>query len=221
VSEGVAPATVEELIRHRLSEALGGARGALETALPTAVFVIAWLVVKDLRVAVGLAAAIALVLAVVRVVQRGSLQHVLGSVAATGIAAWFSLRSGRAEDAFLPGILLSAGYAVAILVSIVTKWPAVGFLVGVADPRAQTDPFAWRRDRAVVAVCQRLTWVLLALYAVRLAVMVPLYLAGQVAALGVAKIVLGWPLWLGALALMGAMLVRGHTPLEREPESGS
>jgi hypothetical protein len=142
-------------------------------------------------------------------------------VAATGIAAWFALRSGRAEDAFLPGILLSAGYAVAILVSIVTKWPAVGFLVGVADPRAQTDPFAWRRDRAVVAVCQRLTWVLLALYAVRLAVMVPLYLAGQVAALGVAKIVLGWPLWLGALALMGAMLVRGHTPLEREPESGS
>jgi hypothetical protein len=52
------------------------------------------------------------------------------------------------------------------------------------------------------------------MYAVRVAVMGPLYFAGNVAALGVAKLVLGWPLWVAALAIMGAMLVRGNTPLE-------
>lgn len=210
------PATVEALIRHRLAVALGGARGAAETALPTVVFVAGWLLLHDLRLAVGLALGVAVVLGVVRLVQRGSLQHVLGAVLATGLAAWFALRSGRAEDAFLPGILLSAAYGAGTLLSILVRWPVVGFLVGVADPRAQTDPFAWRRDAAVVTVCQRLTWVLVGLYAVRLAVMVPLYLAGQVAALGVAKIVLGWPLWLAGLAVMGAMLVRGETPLARD-----
>ena len=49
----------------------------------------------------------------------------------------------------------------------------------------------------MVRVCSRLTWVLVAVYAVRLGLMVPLYLAGNVAGLGVAKIVLGLALWLG------------------------
>jgi hypothetical protein len=40
----------------------------------------------------------------------------------------------------------------------------------------------------------------------------PLYLAGNVAALGVAKIALGWPLWLAGVAIMGWMLLRGATP---------
>ncbi|GMA19503.1 DUF3159 domain-containing protein [Arsenicicoccus piscis] len=64
----------------------------------------------------------------------------------------------------------------------------------------------------MVRVCNRLTLVLVGLFAVRLLVAVPLYLAGQVAALGIAKIVLGWPLYLAAVGLMGAILVRGRTP---------
>ena len=64
----------------------------------------------------------------------------------------------------------------------------------------------------MVAVCSRLTLVLVALYAMRVAIMVPLYLAGNIAALGVAKIVLGWPLWIAAVAVMGLLLVRGSRP---------
>ena len=66
----------------------------------------------------------------------------------------------------------------------------------------------------MVRVCARLTWVLVATYAVRLSIMVPLYLAAEVAWLGVAKIALGWPLWVSSLAVMAWMLVSGHTPLE-------
>lgn len=211
-----AHATVEALIRERLATAVGGHRGAAEMALPTVVFITLWVLTHEVRPSVIAALVVAVVLGVVRLVQRSSLQHVLGAVVAAGIAAWFALRSGRAQDAFLPGILLSTGYGTAVLVSILARWPAVGFLVGLADPRAAEDPFAWRRDRAVVAVCQRLTWVLVGLYAVRLAIMVPLYLAGHVAALGAAKIALGWPLWLAALSIMATLLVRGETPLESD-----
>ena len=67
----------------------------------------------------------------------------------------------------------------------------------------------------------RLVLFLLALFAVlfviRLLIMVPLYLAGQVALLGVAKVVLGWPLWLAGVAVMGLMLVKGHTAPELDP----
>ena len=61
-------------------------------------------------------------------------------------------------------------------------------------------------------MCQRLTLCSSGLYAVRLAIMVPLYFAGEVAWLGVAKVALGWPLWVAAVAVMGWMLLRGETP---------
>ncbi len=209
--------TVEALIRHRLTVVLGGWRGSVETALPTVVFVIVWSVRDhDVRSAAVAAIAVALVLAAVRLVQRSSLQHVLGAVVATAIAAFFALRTGRAEDAFLPGILTSAGFLLGTLVSIFARWPVVGFLVGAGDPRAAEDPFGWRRDAGVVRVSSRLTWVLVGVYVVRLAVMVPLYLTAHVTLLGVSKVVLGWPLWVAALALMGWMLLAGHTPLEAD-----
>ncbi|MEO7269071.1 MAG: DUF3159 domain-containing protein [Knoellia sp.] len=218
VDEKSAAETVEELIRHRLSAALGGWRGSLETALPTIAFIALWSWRQDLKLAVWTALGVAVVLAVVRLVQRSSLQHVFGAVIATGLAAFFAMRSGKAEDAFLPGMLISGAYLVGTLVSILAKWPVVGFLVGAGDPRVADDPFGWRRDAGMVRVCSRLTWVLVAIYIVRLSIQIPLYLAAQVEALGVAKIVLGWPLWLGGVAVMGWLLVRGNTPQQLEPE---
>jgi hypothetical protein len=88
----------------------------------------------------------------------------------------------------------------------------IGFMVGAGDPRMAEDPFAWRRDPGLVSVCQRLTLVLVGLYAVRVAIMLPLYFAGEVAWLGVAKVALGWPAWVAAVAVMGWMLLRGETP---------
>ena len=204
--------TVEEVIRHRLSTALGGWRGSIESALPMVAFVVVWTWQKDIMTAVVTAGVLTAVLAVVAVVQRQSLQFILSAVFATAIAAFFALRSGRAEDAFLPGILTSAAWGVGTLVSVLVRWPVVGFMVGVGDPRMAEDPFAWRRDPGLVRVCQRLTMVLVALYAVRVAIMLPLYFAGQVAWLGVAKVALGWPAWVVAVAVMGWMLLRGQTP---------
>ena len=203
--------TVEQVIRHRLSTALGGWRGSLEAAAPMVAFVV-WTWQKDVMTAVVAAGVLTVVLAVVAVIQKQSLQFILSAVFATAVAAFFALRSGRAEDAFLPGILTSAAWGVGTLVSVLVRWPVVGFMVGAGDPRMAEDPFAWRRDPGLVRVCQRLTLVLVALYAVRVAIMLPLYFAQQVAWLGVAKVALGWPAWVVAVAVMGWILVRGNTP---------
>lgn len=211
--------TVESLIRERLSSALGGARGSFETALPTVAFVVAWSWRHDVKVAVGASVAIVLILLIVRLATRQTPRYVLTALFATAVAAFFALRSGKAEAAFLPGILLSAGYGFGSLLSILVRWPVVGFMVAAADPLIKQDPQAltpltsWRRDRGLVAVSQRLTMVLVLLFAVRVVIMFPLYLGGQVALLGVAKIALGWPAYLCALAVMGMILMRGKTPL--------
>ena len=81
------------------------------------------------------AAVVAVVLAAARLAQRQSVQYVFSSVVATALAAYFALRSGRAEDAFLPGIAINAAYAAGTLLSVLTRWPLVGFLVGAGTRR--------------------------------------------------------------------------------------
>lgn len=204
--------TVEQIIRRRISDALGGWYGSLETALPTVAFVITWLVADDVRTALIGAAVLLGVLAVVRGIVGGSWRFLFSAVFATALAAFFALRSGQAQDAFLPGILTSAVYGVGALVSIAARWPLLGFVVAIGDPKFAEEPTAWRRDKALVRVCTRLTWVLVALFVVRLAIMLPLYLAGEVAWLGVGRVVLGWPAYLLAVVVMGWLLAVGRTP---------
>lgn len=203
--------TVEQVVRHRLSEGVGGLRGSVEAALPTVAFVVVWQLTHVLTAALGAAAACVLAALVVRVAQRQTPRFALSSLAALAVAAFFALRSGRAEDAFLPGILYSCALLAVSLLSVLARWPMLGFVVGAANPEA---PFAWRDHPGVVRLCQRLTLVLAGLYAVRAAVMVPLYLADQVTWLGISKVALGWPLYLLAVAAMGAVLLRGRTPLD-------
>ena len=51
-------------------------------------------------------------------------------------------------------------------------------------------------------------------YTIRLIVQLPLFLTHQVLLLGIAKVVLGWPLLIAALAVIGLLLSRGRTPIE-------
>jgi hypothetical protein len=203
--------TVEEAVRVQLTKALGGARGVVEAAIPTIGFTVSWIVTKELKVSLGIGAGLAVALLVVRVAQKSTVQFVLNSIFGIAIAALFALRSGKAEDAFLPGILYNAGYAAVMLLSIAVRWPLVGFIIGSVTG----DPTAWHRDREIVRLCSRLTWLLLIPCLIRVAVQYPLYVAGHVAWLGAAKVVMGWPLQVAALAAMVWLLARGRTPLDR------
>jgi Protein of unknown function (DUF3159) len=110
----------------------------------------------------------------------------------------------------VPGMLYTAGVTALMLVSVVVRWPFVGFMVGATNPE---DPLAWRRNPAIVRLASRLSLILLLPGVLKLSVQIPLYLSGQVFWLGVSKIALGWPAYLGALAIGVLVLLRGHTPL--------
>lgn len=220
--------TVEEVVRKKLSEALGGVRGMLEAAVPTIAFTILFLVLHDLRLAIIVSVGCAGVLLLVRLVQKSSPQFVLNALFGIGLGALFAWRAARGggdagEQAlayFLPGLLYNLVYATVMVLTILIRWPLVGFIVGSV---AGGDPTAWRADRHVVRLCSRLTWLLALPCIVRVVTQAPIYLAGKngwwstdsaVAALGVSKLAMGWPLQIAALAAMVWVLARNSTPLE-------
>ena len=206
---GTVPATVEQLVRSRLAAALGGRRGMVEAAVPTVAFTLTWVSTHQLRLALGLSVALAVALLGVRLVQRQTPQFVLNSLFGIGLGAIFAMRSGEAADVFLPGILYNTVYGAVMVLSILVGWPVVGFLIGSVTG----DPTAWHRDRPVVRLCALLTWVLATPCILRVLVQYPLYVADRVGWLAVAKIAMGWPLQVAALAAMAYLLSRNATPL--------
>ncbi len=206
--------TVEQVVRAQLSKALGGVRGMLEAAVPTVGFTVSWVVTRDLPLALWLSGGLAVVLLIVRVVQRSTTQFVLNSLFGIAIAAVFALRSGEARDAFLPGLLYNGGYAVVLVFTVLIGWPLVGFIVGSVTG----DPTAWHRDKALVRLCSRLTLILALPCVLRVVVQYPLWAADQVALLGTAKVLMGWPLQILTLAGIVYLLSRNHTPVA-DPEA--
>jgi len=225
----VRPDTVEAVVRAQLSRALGGRRGMMEAAVPTITFTATYIGTKEIGLAIGLSLAAAVVMLVVRLAQRSSVQYVFNALVGIGVGTFFVWLGGRnGGDAsqqalayFVPGIIYNAGYTLAMVLSILARWPVVGFMVGsVAD-----DPLEWRRDPQIVRLCSQLTWVLVVPCVLRVLVQAPIYFAGRAAddadpyvtALGLAKVGMGWPLQLAALAVMVWLLARNRTPVDPDP----
>ena len=115
----------------------------VEAALPFVGFTVAWVGSRHLYLSLGIALGTALLLAVVRLVQRSSLKFVAQAVVPTAIAAIIATRTGRAEDVFLPGILYNGALAVVSLLTVAIRRPLIGFIVGAA----LEDPTGWIKDR--------------------------------------------------------------------------
>lgn len=176
-----------------LSNALGGWTGILDSGLPTAIFLLVFTVNGQvLQPALIAAVVTALVLAVIRVIRKKSLQQVISGLIGVAIAAWFSSRTGEAEDFFLPGILTNIAYGVGLLISVIVRHPLIGYLVGGLTG----DLTSWRSNPADLRFYRLVTLWWVGMFGFRVAVQLPLYLAGAVELLGTAKLVMGWPLYL-------------------------
>lgn len=190
IQESVADIRAEGLILER---AIGGWKGMIDTGLPTVVFVTVFaLGGRVLASALIAAVATGAVLAVWRLIRRQSLQQILTGFLGLAIAAAFSAWTGNAEDFFLPGLLTNVAYGTVFIVSILIGWPALGVAMGYLTG----DGTAWRKDQRLRRTYAAASWIWVAVFFVRLSVQAPMYLAGAVEPLGLARVIMGWPLFL-------------------------
>lgn len=197
--------------------AMGGWRGILESVLPSLAFVIIFTIrpeplILSLGVSVGLAA----VFTVVRLLQKSPPSAALGGLIAAVAAAALALWTGRGADNFVPGLITNAVYGSVILVSALIGWSLIGLAVGFLMGEGAT----WRSDRRKRRAYFWLGIAWAALFFARLAVQLPLYLAGDVTALGTLKLVMGLPLFAPLIAVTW-LVVRALHPRDPAREDAS
>ncbi len=200
--------------------ALGGLRGLAETILPGLVFLILFTFTTNVPLSIGCSVLVAVVFTVVRIIGKTPVTQAVAGLLGVGISAILALVTGRGEDNFLLGIWTNAAYAAALLASILVRWP----LIGLAAGYLMGDGIAWRSLRSRFRVMQALTFLWFLLFAARLVVQVPLYLAhtdAATSALALTKLLMGVPLY-APLLLVTWFVVRGQFPAtpKKTPAAG-
>lgn len=197
--------------------AMGGWRGILESVLPSLAFVILFTIRPEpLILALGVSVGLAAVFTIIRLLQKSPPSAAIGGLVAAAAAAGLALWTGRGQDNFVPGLITNAAYGTVLLISALIGWSLIGLAVGFL----MGDGTAWRRDRRKKRAFLWLGIAWSALFFARLAVQFPLYLAGEVTALGTLKLIMGLPLFAPMIAVTW-LVVRALYPRESDAESSS
>ena len=119
--------------RHLVLEQLGGWRGMIDSSLPTVAFIVAN-AVDGLRTGIWAALAAALLIFLLRLVRRESVQQAMSGLFAVAIAVAIAAFSGQARNFFAFGIVRNAVIAVVLLGSIPLRRPLVGVVAEFIAP---------------------------------------------------------------------------------------
>lgn len=196
----------EDVSARGILTAVGGVRGILETVVPALLYLATFVVTQDARTSVIAPAALAVLLVVIRLVQKQSVVTALSGAIGVAISVVTTLITGRGEDYFLPGFWINAAWALALIISVSVGWPLLGFVAGMFS----NDLTGWRKNRVVRRASMIASLIWLSLFVLRLIVQVPMYLTGDVASLGVARLVMGTPLF--ALVVLVTWLLFRNIP---------
>ena len=156
---------------HPLAHLIGGWRGALESIVPPAAFIVTYIASGDsIAWAVGVAVAIGVVFAAWRMAEGKRPTRVLGGLLVVVISAYIAAKTGSAAAFFWPRVLVNLASALAFAISIFVRWPLIGVIVG---PMVGTR-MRWRSDPALVRGYSLATWLWVALCLIRAGILIPL-----------------------------------------------
>lgn len=172
-----------------LLEQMGGVPGIIASTIPVAVFVVAN-VLFSLQPAIIAAVVAGVLIAVYRIVRKQPLQPAISGLLGVGLAAFIASRTGEARGFYLPGLITSAAFGLAFLVSVLVRWP----LAGVVWHGINGDGQGWRRNPALLRAYTWATLLWTLVFASRVVLQGLLYGANEETWLGVARLAMGYPL---------------------------
>ncbi|MEH0110015.1 DUF3159 domain-containing protein [Tersicoccus sp. MR15.9] len=181
--------------------AIGGPRGIVEAVLPGLVFLVVFTFARSLTPALISAIVVAVAFTVWRLIERRPVVQALSGLVGVVICALFADVSDQPLNYYVPGFWTNVVSVVVLVASVLARWPLVGLVFGLL----RSEGNDWRQVPARARVYTRATWMLAAMFALRLVVQFPLYLAGNLVALGTTRLLMGVPLY--ALTLWVAWMI--------------
>ncbi|HBC8576595.1 TPA: DUF3159 domain-containing protein [Corynebacterium striatum] len=194
--------TEQEEVEPTLLEQMGGLSGLVSATLPVVVLIPVnnvWGLVPALLAALG----VAVLIAVWRIIRKETLQPAISGLLGVGICAAIAWFTGDAKGYFLYGIWMSLVLFVVAAASILLRWPLVGVIwkgINGEDMRWRTVVKA-RRSYAIATA----GWAVI--FLARFLVQNAIYNADNTTALGVVRILMGWPLT-GLVTILTVWMVR-------------
>lgn len=193
---------------EQMAQQLGGWRGLIESGIPVAVFVLVnvvlgWVLAESqtrtaLQWAIISAVGVAIGIAIVRFLRQQSVRFAINGLFGIALGAYLAWNSGEARDFYLPGIIITLAYVVFLLGSIVVGHPLVGWFWTVIANGGKGE---WRSDDRLRRTFGWLTALWAVVFLVKASIQTALWLANYPNALGVARILLGYPPFLALLAI--------------------
>ncbi len=181
--------------------AIGGWRGVVESLLPATVYLVMYVVTQDARLSVIAPLILAGVAVLWRVTRREPLTAALSGVLGVVVCVAAVMFSGEGSSYFVPGFFINGAWILAHTISLLVGWPLIGLLLGMF----RGSLTEWRKIPALRRTAQLVTLFWIAVFAARLGVQLPLYFADETGALGIARLVMGVPLF--ALAVLFTWLL--------------
>jgi Protein of unknown function (DUF3159) len=208
---------------EQIAEQLGGVRGLVESSLPVLAFVLFNVVlgsVFDLEKRTALYWAIAgsvasaVGIGLYRLARREPVRHAVNGLVGIAFGAFLAWRTGRAENFYLPGILITFGQAALFLISAVVRRPLIGYAWGIMANRGQQD---WFGNVRLFRTFQWLTVVWVVSLCLRAGVQLYLWTQHEANALGIVRILISWPIYAATFAY-SAWAIHRVTGTERATE---
>lgn len=182
----------QEADRQKVLSAFGGKKGLIDSGIPSVIFLLVFNVRDDLQEALFASVAVSIVLTIIRLIARDTVQHAFSGLIGALICAWFANRTGNPSDVFVPKLLTNLAYGTVYLIANLAGWPILGLMLGPI----LGENLLWRNDPARKKAYMRASWIWVAMFFTRLAVQYPIYKSGNVNLLGTVNLAMGYPLFI-------------------------
>ena len=192
--------------RDKVLDAFGGKKGIIDSGIPSIIFLITFNIKDDLHTALYASVVVSILLTIIRLAKRDTVQHAFSGLIGALICAWFANRTGNPSDVFLPKLLTNLAYGSAYLIANLAGWPVLGLMLGPI----LGENLLWRKDPVRKAAYLRAGWLWVGMFFTRIAVQYPIYRSGNVNLLGTVNLAMGYPLFLATA--YGSWLILKDVP---------
>jgi hypothetical protein len=197
--------------RQKVLSAFGGKKGLIDSGIPSVIFLVVFNLRDDLQDALYASVGVSILLTLIRLISRDTVQHAFSGLIGALICAWFANRTGNPSDLFVPKLLTNLGYGTVYLIANLAGWPILGLMLGPI----LGENLLWRNDPARKKAYLRASWIWVGMFFTRIAVQYPIYKSGNVNLLGTVNLAMGYPLFLATA--YGSWMILKSVPTTKLP----